>query len=141
MATNLGDMLEGKGDIQTPTSTGDPIVKIVALLFKARSDAHISHLRQADKTLARHDAFGIFYDTIVDIADTLYETYNGLHEVGKIVVDKSEEITEPIKYFLGMYNTIETLRKDVKESFIQNQIDTVQQEIAHALFRFKKITT
>ena len=136
--SDLKEMLDGG----KPTKNGeDPVVKIVALMFKARNDAHITHLKQPNKTLARHDAFGIFYDNIVDMVDTLYETYNGIHDTGSIVVSESGLIVDPIKYFKDAFDTIETLRKGVKESFVQNQIDSIQQEIAHTLFRLKNITT
>ena len=36
---------------------------------------------------------------------------------------------------------LEVLRKPIKETFIQNQIDECQQLIAHTLYRLKNIIT
>ena len=118
------------------------VVKIAALCFKAVTDAHITHLLQPDKTIARHLAFEKFYDgDIVDIVDGLVETYMGLYDIKEISVDSCSKINDPISYFTKLYNDIDSTRKDIKESFIQNQIDTIQEEITHTLYRLKNIIT
>ena len=114
---------------------------IPSVLFKAQIDAKITHLLQKDKTLARHSAMGMFYDEIGDKIDTFVETYMGLYTIDEICVEESCCIKEPIKYFAQLYSTIETLRKPIKETFLQNQIDEMQQLISHTLYRLKNITT
>ena len=56
-------------------------------------------------------------------------------------VEESEIITNPLQYFKNLYNTIQTERVSIKESFLQNQIDEMSQLIAHTLYRLKNITT
>lgn len=114
---------------------------IPSILFKAQLDAKITHLLQKDKTLARHNAMGMFYDEIGDKIDTFVETYMGIYSIEEICSEKSCCIKEPIKYFQDLYNQIEVLRKAIKETFLQNQIDEVQQLIAHTLYRLKNIIT
>ena len=120
-------------------TTMNPCISISALLFKARNDAHITHLMQADKTLARHTAMNIFYDEILDKIDTLVETSMGLYPATDISVASSCKIPDPLSYFQNLYSTIDTERKGVKESFLQNQIDTIQEEISHCLYRLQYI--
>lgn len=132
MANNITDILDGKGE--------NPCMNIAALMFKARNDSHITHLMQPDKTLALHTAMEKFYSgSIMDIVDGLVETSMGLYPAKDIKVGPSCKIENPLSYFKAMYKTIEELRKDVKESFLQNQIDTIQEEITHTLYRLQYI--
>jgi hypothetical protein len=50
-------------------------------------------------------------------------------------------IANPLAYFKNLYNTISVEREVIKESFLQNQIDTMQELIAHTLYRIKNIVT
>ena len=132
------------GRVKPMTSTGakNPVTPIVSLLFKAINDAHITHLLQADKTLAKHNAMSLFYDGPVgDLADQIMEVSMGLHGETDITVASSSKIINAVDYFQKLYNNIEALRKPIKESFIQNIVDEVQSEIAHTLYRLKYITT
>jgi len=116
-------------------------VVIAALLLKARTDAHLTHLKQADKTLARHNAMSMFYDGVLDLVDGYIESSMGI--VPGFTVDSvpaSAIIADPVAYFKDLYNQIETSRTDIKESFLQNQVDTVQELIANTLYKLQFIT-
>lgn len=114
---------------------------IPSILFKAQIDAKITHLIQPSKTLAQHEAMGMFYDEIGDKIDTFVETYMGLYSLSDIFVEECYYIKNPIEYFTNLYNNIYKLRKSIKETFLQNQIDEIQQLISHTLYRLKNITT
>ena len=115
---------------------------IPALLFKARTDAHLTHLRQKDKTLATHKAMSMFYKEVEDLVDTYIETSMGIDDSFTLEkVDESEVIANPLVYFKGLYNAIQVERANIKESFLLNQIDEMSQLIAHTLYRIKNITT
>lgn len=143
---DLAKMLDDD-DIQEVKSSKSTSVKntrgvIPALLLKARTDAHLTHLRQKDKTLATHNAMSIFYDSVLDLVDTYVETSMGIDDSFVLEeVEESEVITNPLVYFKALYNTISVERVNIKESFIQNQIDTMQELIAHTLYRIKNIVT
>lgn len=132
MAKKLSQILGTDNDVE---------ITLPGLLFKAGLDAHITHLEQRDKTLARHNAMSIFYESIDGLTDTFVETYFGIYGVTAICVDECCCIKEPVSYFEDLYSQIDTLRKPIKESFLQNQIDEIQQLIAHTLYRLKNITT
>jgi hypothetical protein len=142
---NLASMLENDDDMpidKSSVSTKNTRGTIPALLLKARTDAHLTHLRQKDKTLATHNAMSIFYKSVLDLVDTYIETSMGIDDSFTLEeVEESEVIANPLTYFKTLYNTISVAREGVKESFLQNQIDTMQELIAHTLYRIKNIVT
>jgi len=113
----------------------------IGRMFQSSIEAHISHLLQKDGTLARHEAFSIYYTNIDPIIDTLCETYTGLNEFKDFSVPSSKCIEEPISYFKSLNEELVAIRSLQTDGYILNQLDTIQQEIAHALYRFKKIIT
>jgi hypothetical protein len=115
---------------------------IAAMLMKARTDAHLTHLKQKDRTLATHNAMSMFYEGIEELVDTYVETSMGIDDTFCLdEVPESEPIENPLKYFKDLYNSLQAERVNIKESFIQNQIDEMGQLIAHTLYRIKFITT
>ena len=143
MVKNLASMLDEDDDMgETSSVAKGTRGTIPALLLKARTDAHLTHLRQKDKTFATHNAMSIFYDSVLDLVDTYVETSMGIDDSFTLEeVDESEVISNPLTYFKGLYNTIAVERTSIKESFLQNQIDTMQELIAHTLYRIKNIVT
>lgn len=116
-------------------------VVIASLLLKARTDAHLTHLKQADKTLARHNAMSMFYDGVLDLVDGYIESSMGIVPGFTVeTVPASAVIADPVTYFKDLYNQIETNRTEIKESFLQNQVDTVQELIANTLYKLTFIT-
>lgn len=117
-------------------------VAIATLLFKARTDAHLTHLKQTDKTFARHNALSVFYTSIGDLLDGYVESSMGIVPGFTVEsVPASVVIADPIAYFKNLYSQIEAGRAEIKESFIQNQVDTVQELIANTLYKLQFITT
>ena len=126
---------------KTSSKTGNPVIPIIVLLMKSIHDAHITHLMQPDKTLALHTAMEKYYDgSIEDLVDDLCEVSMGIYPVTDMKVESSSKITNPVEYFSNLMSQIETLRKPIKESYLQNMIDTACEEIAHTLYRLKNIT-
>ena len=114
---------------------------IPSLLFKARNDAHITHLMNKDKTLATHKALEIFYDEVVDLIDGFIETSLVWYPVDDIHVEESCCIKNPLQYFKDLYLQIDKLRGKYKESFLQNQIDEMQTLISQTIYRLTYMTT
>ena len=55
---------------------------LIATLFLARDMAHRAHLKvEGAGSYAKHKALGEFYESIVDLADSLTEGYQGRFEV------------------------------------------------------------
>lgn len=140
---NLAKMLDDEVSEGTKSASSKGTRETIpALLLKARTDVHLTHLLQKDKTLARHNAMSIFYEGILDLVDTYIETSMGIDDSFSLTeVEESMAIANPLGYFKNLYSTIEKERGIIKETFLQNQIDEVQQLIAHTLYRLKNITT
>ena len=143
---NLAKMLKSDDIEEIKSSKATPAKNtrgtIPALLLKARSDAHLTHLRQKDKTLALHNAMSIFYEAVGDMTDTYIETSMGIDDSFALEeIEASEVITNPLSYFKDLYNSIQTERANIKEPFLLNQIDEMSQLVAHTLYRLKNIVT
>jgi hypothetical protein len=86
-------------------------------------------------------ALGTYYDEIVELIDGIVESYQGKHDLitgyktVKMVDYKSTE--QLISYFKDLDDNIEKNRKAVKESYIQNQIDTIQELIFSTLYKLR----
>ena len=137
---NLNELLGETASAPAKKSNGR--ATIASLLLKARTDAHLTHLKQADKTFARHNAMSIFYNDITDLVDGYVESSMGVVPGFTVEsVPASTVIDNPLAYFKNLYSQIETSRAEIKESFIQNQVDTVQELIANTIYKLTFITT
>lgn len=137
---SLGDLFGEDDEIESKKEKKSEST-IPSILFKAQIDAKITHLLQKDKTFATHNAMGMFYDEVGDLIDTFVETQMGLYPLSEICVEESCCIQNPLQYFTALYKTIDTIRKPIKESFLQNQVDEIQALISHTLYRLKNIIT
>ena len=141
---NLASMLEDDDMMEDTSSTSKKGKRetIATLLMKARTDAHLTHLKQKDKTFATHNAMSIFYEGVLDLIDTYVETSMGIDDTFCLdEVPESMVIANPLAYFKNLYNAISVARESVKETFLQSQIDLMQELIAHTLYRIKNIVT
>ncbi len=121
--------------------TGD-VVDMIATLLHSRSQAHIFHWQtKSQSSFAEHMALGTYYDEIVELIDGIVESYQGKYEIitgyktVEMVDYKSTE--QLISYFRELDNNIEKNRKGIKESYIQNQIDGLQELIFSTLYKLR----
>jgi DNA-binding ferritin-like protein len=121
--------------------TGD-VVDMIATLLHSRSQAHIFHWQtKSQSSFAEHMALGTYYDEIVGLIDGIVESYQGKYEIitgyktVKMVDYKSTE--QLISYFRELDSNIEKNRKGIKESYIQNQIDGLQELIFSTLYKLR----
>jgi hypothetical protein len=120
------------------TETSD-LVDMIATLLHSQTQVHIFHLQT--KTYSEHKALQKYYEGIDGLVDGIVESYQGKYEIItgyktiKTVDYKSTE--QIINYFKELDENIEKNRKSVKESYIQNQIDTVQELIYSTLYKLK----
>ena len=108
-----------------------------SLLFASRTQAHIFHLQTS--SYAEHKALGEYYDGIVDLVDGLIESCQGIH--GKYTGYTNFELQDWVstedtaQYFAELYDAVQAQRKDLgQESWIQNQVDTISELIAHTRY-------
>ena len=133
------DLLNGlSSKSNTVTKTSD-LVDMVATLLHSQTQVHIFHLQT--KTYSEHKALQNYYEGIDGLVDGIVESYQGKYEIItgyktiKTVDYKSTE--QVISYFKELDENIEKNRTSVKESYIQNQIDGVQELIYSTLYKLR----
>lgn len=113
--------------------------RFVSLLFKAKEDAHITHIEQRVKSSAIHEAMGTFYDTLDGLLDTFAETVMAVH--GQLTISFSASVMQnPLQYMESLYSKIEEAKSMYTETWILNQIDEMHQLVAHTMYRLKYVT-
>ena len=133
------DLLNGlSSEPNSATETSD-LVDMIATLLHSQTQVHIFHLQT--KTYSEHKALQKYYEGIDGLVDGIVESYQGKYEIIagyktiKTVDYKSTE--QVISYFKELDENIEKNRTSVKESYIQNQIDTVQELIYSTLYKLR----
>lgn len=118
--------------------------EMVSKLFHSETQTHILHLQtKSQSSFAEHMALGGYYDEIGDKLDGLIESYQGKYDIVKgyktypFVDYKSCE--QLISYFKDLADMITENRKSIKESYIQNQIDGIEELIYSTLYKLRNL--
>ena len=126
-------------DNQEDTDENASFVDLVSKILHSRTQIHIYHL--GTESYAEHKALNEYYDGIVDLFDGLVESYQGKYDIIKGYkcdgYDDYSGVDHTISYLKSVDEVIESARKSVKESYIQNQIDTVQELIYSTLYKLR----
>jgi hypothetical protein len=133
---------EQKEDSETEvedTKTSSSFKDMVSILLHSQTQVHIFHLQT--KSYSEHKALQGYYKDIDSIVDGIIESYQGKYDVvigyNSIKTEDYKSSEQVIKYFKALDSMVEKNRKSVKESFLQNQIDTVQELIFSTLYKLK----
>ena len=108
-------------------------------LMQIRDIAHLTHLRQYQKSGWEHKGLNTLYDEVLDLVDTLIESWQGIYGLIDITIPESKPKMDAISWTNDLYNSIMSERTIFKESWIQNQIDTICELLAQTLFRLKYV--
>jgi hypothetical protein len=99
----------------------------VGILFLARDVTHSVHLNT--RSYSKHKALQKFYESIIDLADSFAEAYQGRHGLmGPISLQSAKKTTNVIDFLQNQLEEIEADRYKVCEesdSAIQNLIDEI----------------
>jgi DNA-binding ferritin-like protein len=104
--------------------------QFIAVLFLARDLAHKAHLRTTGPgSFAAHEALGDFYPAVVDLADSITETYQGceltLIDIPLLDNEFPGEIKESMQAQRKWIKANRYKAVDKDETHIQNIIDEV----------------
>jgi len=127
------------GNVITEQKSTKDFSEMISLLLHSRTQAHILHLQT--KSYPEHMALNGYYDGIGDLIDGLVESYQG--QYGIIESYKSYDITSykstetTTKYLQDLCKKINSLRDCCKDSYIQNQIDTVCELINSTVYKLR----
>ena len=133
------DFLNGSPLLNEQKNGNGDYCEMISLLLHSRTQSHTLHLQT--ESYPEHMALNGYYDGIGDIVDGLVESYQGKY--GIIKGYKSYDITEykstesTIKYLKELCGKVEKLRNCCKDSYIQNQIDTVCELINSTLYKLR----
>jgi hypothetical protein len=133
------DFLNGSPLLNEQKTGNGDYCEMISLLLHSRTQVHTLHLQT--ESYSEHVALNGYYDGIGDIVDGLVESYQGKY--GIIKGYKSYDITEykstesTIKYLKDLCGKVEKLRNCCKDSYIQNQIDTVCELINSTLYKLR----
>jgi DNA-binding ferritin-like protein len=138
------DLLSFKNNnlISEQKSEGKDFKDMISLLLHSVNQVHIFHWQtKSASSFAEHSALGDYYDEVNDLVDELVESYQGKYGIienytcpGMTNYKGTEQL---ISYFEKLAEFIQNKRESVKESYIQNQIDTVEQLIYKTLYKLK----
>jgi len=113
------------------------INEFISTLKQSNEQAIVWHHQTT--SFSEHKALNNYYDNIVPLLDGLVESIQGIYpRIGSYTlvnpVDWSDGVSTT--YFKGLYEYVQIHRKMVyQESWIQNQIDEVEQLIAETLYQ------
>lgn len=123
-------------------SENDSFRDMVSALLHSRTQVHVFHWQtKSQSSFAEHMALGGFYDEIGDKVDGLVESYQGKYDIVKnyetMDIENYSGVEQLISYFKDLDKEIEEKRKDIEESYLQNQIDTIQELIFSTLYKLR----
>lgn len=113
--------------------------EMVSILLHSQTQVHIFHLQT--KSYSEHKALQNYYEGIDGLVDGVIESYQGKYDVltgyKSIKTQEYKSNDQIIKYFKALDTMVDKNRKSIKESFIQNQIDTIQELIFSTLYKLR----
>ena len=126
-------------DDETSSNHNDDFCDMVCQLLHSQTQVHIFHL--GTKSYSEHKALQGYYEGIDALVDGVIESYQGKY--GLLTNYKSfknqsyKNKNQVLKYFTGLLNMIEEKRDCCDDSFIQNQIDTIQELGYSTMYKLK----
>jgi hypothetical protein len=129
---------EGEEDSEDVESNDD-FCKMVCNILHSRNQAHVFHLQT--QSFAEHKALNDYYDGVIGLFDGIIESYQGKYGIIKnfktFKIEQYRNNKKTISYFERLLDIIEENRDSVEDSYIQNQIDTVQELINSTIYKLK----
>ena len=119
--------------------SNDGFCEMVCNILHSRNQAHVFHLQT--KSYAEHIALNTYYDGVVDLFDGIVESYQGKYGIIKnfktFKIEQYRNGKKTISYFERLLDIIEENRDSVDDSYLQNQIDTVQELINSTIYKLR----
>lgn len=116
--------------------------EMVSRLLHSQTQVHVFHLgAKGSGSYAAHKALQGYYEGIDALVDGAIESFQGKY--GLVTnyetydMEKFESVKKCISYFNDLNKMITVKRKSVKDSYIQNQIDTVQELLFSTVYKLK----
>jgi hypothetical protein len=133
------DSDEDQDSQEESSNHNEDFCEMVCQMLHSQTQVHIFHL--GTKSYAEHKALQKYYESVDALTDGLVESYQGKY--GLLTNYKSyknqsyKNKNQVLKYFTGLLSMIEEKRDCCDDSYIQNQIDTVQELIYSTMYKLK----
>lgn len=130
-------------DINKPVNNTP--IEFFGKLFQTRDQIHLRHLRPSNPgqlgSYAQHKALNDFYDEILDLTDSLIESYQGKYGLLNITISNSNSNFEPIDLILDLAKLTDggSIYKMFKETWIQNQLDEISALCYQTVYKLKNL--
>jgi hypothetical protein len=110
-------------------------------LFQLRDQIHLTHLAvKGSGAYAAHMALGSYYDSLLDIIDTLVESYQGKYGVLTLSIPSSTKV-EPIAILKELAKLTDggSAYGMFKETWIQNIIDEISALTYQTIYKLENL--
>jgi len=111
-------------------------------LFQLRDILHLRHLHPTNPGQLgsgwEHKVLNDLYDTILDLTDSLLESYQGKYGLVTIQIPPSE-YNNILNYLEEFVKFVENSYTMFPDSWIQNELDTFQKEIYSSIYKLKNL--
>ena len=115
---------------------------LLSILLNSSTQAQVFHRQVTGPgSFSAHKALGSYYDEIIELVDSLTESYQGKY--GIVTNYKSYALVDfvsfeqVIAYFEELCSQAYTLRTSVPDSYIQNQIDAIEELLYSTKYKLK----
>ena len=122
-------------------TTKETVAGFVSVLLFSRNQAQVLHWQT--NSYAQHKAFEDYYNSIMDLVDSLVESYQSTNSIITMFNNDEKYIynKEGVDYFKELLNYIKNHRKVVSEdSDIQNIIDEIISLIKSTIYKLEKLS-
>ena len=130
---------EDNNDDTESSNHNEDFCEMVCQILHSQTQIHIFHL--GTKSYSEHKALQKYYEGIDVLVDGVIESYQGkyglLNNYKSFKNQSYKNKNQVLKYFTSLLNMIEEKRDSVKESYLQNQIDTIEELINSTLYKLK----
>jgi hypothetical protein len=113
--------------------------KLVAYLLHSQTQTHVFHLQT--KSYAEHKALQKYYEGVDELVDGLVESYQVKYEIiaqyDNFAIEKYSNKSQLETYFKALSKKIQEVHKGVEDTYIQNQLDTVDELINSTLYKIR----
>jgi DNA-binding ferritin-like protein len=120
----------------------EQMTTLLSILLNSSTQAQVFHRQVTGAgSFSAHSALGTYYDEIIELVDTLTESYQGKY--GIVIDYKTYALVnwisceQVIAYFEELCNQVYELRKVFTDSYIQNQIDQIEELLYQTKYRLK----
>lgn len=113
--------------------------KLVSYLLHSQTQTHVFHLQT--KSYAEHKALQGYYEGIDPLVDGIVESYQGKYDLIKtyesFAIDPYSDKAQLETYFKALSKKVQDVHKQIEDTYLQNQLDTVNELIASTLYKLR----